>query len=145
MNSRRLIGLIVWSALTWAAPARADVVTYWNAVTIEAVAVGRPGGPGFLEVALVHAATHDAVQAIQQRFEPFAAALKGSGSLDAAAGAAAYGVLSGIYPNQQAMLAAKYKEFLDGSRLTGNPALAIGQQAAAVVLKQHRASTALPD
>ena len=145
MDKRRLIALIVWISLGWAASGQADTVTYWNAVTVEAVSAGRPGGPGFLDVALVHAAMHDAVQAIQQRFEPYAATLKGSGSLDAAAGAAAYGILSGIYPNQQGMLAAKYKEFLASSNLTGNPGLAIGQQAAAVLLKQHRPATAMPD
>jgi hypothetical protein len=71
---------------------------------------------------------HDAVQAIQQRFEPYAAKLRGSGSLDAAAGAATHGVLVGIYPKQQGIVDAKYKEFLESTGLTGNPGLAVGQQ-----------------
>jgi hypothetical protein len=144
MERIRTVVLIV-GLLGWAASARADTVTFWNAVTVEAVSAGRPGGPGFLDVALVHAAMHDAIQAIQQRFEPYAAKLKGAGSLDAAAGAAAYGVLIGIYPRQQGTLDTKYKEFLASSNLTGNPGLAIGQHAAAVLLKQHRPSTALAD
>ena len=107
MNNRRLITLIVSISLGWAASAHADAVTYWNAITAEAVTAGRPGGAGFLDMALVHAAMHDAVQAIQQRFEPYAATRKGSGSLEAAAGAAAYGVLVGIYPKQQGVFDAK--------------------------------------
>ena len=107
-----LVSAIVCASVSWATSAHADAVTYWNAVTAEAVTAGRPGGAGFLDMALVHAAMHDAVQAIQQRFEPYAAKLKGSGSLEAAAGAAAYGVLVGIYPKQQGVFDAKYKEFL---------------------------------
>src|SRR5688572_29025098 len=88
---------------------------------------------------------HDAVQAMQQRFEPYAATLKGSGSLEAAAGAAAYGVLVASYPKQQGVFDAKHKEFLASGGLAGNAGLTVGQQAAAALLKHHRPSTALPD
>jgi hypothetical protein len=145
MKRQHLIGFLVCVGLSWASSAHADAVTYWNDVTVEAVTAGRPGGPGFLDVALVHAAVHDAVQAIQRRFEPYSAALQGSGSPDAAVGAAAYGVLLGIYPKQQALLDMKYKEFLASSGLAGNPGLAVGQQAAAALLKQYRPAVTLPD
>ena len=112
MRYWRIVSAIAFLSLSCATAAHADAVTYWNAVTVDAVRAGRPGGAGFLDMALVHAAMHDAVQAIEQRFEPYAAKLKGSGSPDAAAGAAAYGVLVGNYPKQQGMLDAKYKEFL---------------------------------
>jgi PAP2 superfamily len=140
-----LVSAIVCVSVSWATSAHADAVTYWNAVTVDAVTAGRPGGAGFLDMALVHAAMHDAVQAIQPRFEPYAAKLKGSGSPEAAAGAAAYGVLVGIYPKQQGVFDAKYKEFLASGGLAGNAGLAVGQQAAAALLKHHRLSTALPD
>jgi hypothetical protein len=39
----------------------------------------------------------------------------------------------------------KYKEFLASDGLAGNAGLAVGQQAAAALLKHHRPSTALPD
>ena len=122
MNNRRLITLIVSISLGWAASAHADAVTYWNAVTAEAVTAGRPGGAGFLDMALVHAAMHDAVQAIQQRFEPYAATLKGSGSLEAAAGAAAYGVLVGIYPKQQGSSTRSTRNFSRAAVSPGTPA-----------------------
>jgi hypothetical protein len=140
-----LVCAIVCASVSWATPARADAVTFWNTVTVEAVGTGRPGGAGFLDTALVHAAMHDAVQAIQQKFEPYAAKIKGSGSMEAAAGAAAHAVLVGIYPKQQPLFDAKYKEFLASGNFAGNAGLAVGQQAAAALLKHHRPSTALPD
>ena len=142
---QRVIGLLICLCLGSAAPVRADAVTYWNEVTVQAVTAGRPGGQGFLDMALVQAAVHDAVQGIQRRFEPYHAALTGSGSPDAAVGAAAYRVLLGIYPQQRELLDTKYKAFLEGNSLTGNPGLAVGEQAAAALLKQHRASVPLPD
>ena len=66
MKKRYLIGFLVCFSLGWTASARADAVTYWNDVTLHAVTEERPGGPGFLDVALVQAAVHDAVQAIQR-------------------------------------------------------------------------------
>ena len=47
----------------------ADAVTYWNEVTVNTVATGRAGVPGLLDIALVQAAVHDAVQSIEGRFE----------------------------------------------------------------------------
>jgi hypothetical protein len=129
----------------WAVPARADAVTYWNDVAVQAVTSGRPGGQGFLDVALVQAAVHDAVQAIQRRFQPYHATLQGAGSPDAAVAAAAYGVLIGIYPKQQDVLETKYKAFLASSGLAGDAGLAVGQRAAAALLKQYRPVVALPD
>jgi hypothetical protein len=73
-------------------------------------------------MALVQAAVHDAVQAIQWRFEPYAADLKGSGSPAAAAAAAAYGVLGGIYPKQQNVFERSTRSF---SRATGLPAILV--------------------
>ena len=145
MKQRCLSSFLVFVCLAPAAPARADAVTYWNDVTVELVTTERAGGHGFLDVALVHAAIHDAVQAIQRRFEPYHAKLQGAGSADAAAGAAAYGVLRGIYPKQQALLDTKYKEFLASAGLAGNAGLAVGQQVAAALVKQHRPVVALPD
>ena len=95
-------------------------------------------------MALVQAAVHDAVQAIQRRFEPYAADLKGSGS-PAAAAAAAHGVLVGIYPKQQNIFDAKYKEFLASNGLAGDPGLSVGRQAAAALLTHHRPAPQMPD
>ena len=145
MTLWRITPFIFCVCLSWAAPAAADAVTYWNDVTVQAVTAGRPGGHGFLDVALVQAAVHDAVQAIQRRFQPYHAALQGSGSPEAAAGAAAYRVLLGIYPKQEDFLRQKYEAFLTSSKLGGDAGLAVGEQAAAALLKQHRPVVTLPD
>ena len=72
-----LTGFVVAVCLSLAAPAHADVVSDWNAVTMlycqqgdstamPPIPAGRPGAPpGTLDVALVHLAMHDAVQAIE--------------------------------------------------------------------------------
>src|SRR5512134_1287414 len=94
---RRLAVLVVGLCLGWSASAQADPVTYWNGVTVTAVTAGRPGPPGLLDIALVHSAMHDAVQAIEGRYQPYHfenAGLRGQGSSAAAAAGAAYGVLS---------------------------------------------------
>ena len=83
-----LTAILACVLLSQAAPVRADAVTYWNDVAVTAVTVGRPGGQGFVDMALVHAAMHDAVQAIQRRFQPYSATVLGAGSADAAAGSA---------------------------------------------------------
>ena len=96
-NRKWLIGLIVTASLSSGAPVHADAVTDWNATTL-ACSQGPPsppnrgGPPGLLDIALVQAAVHDAVQAIQGRFEEYQydnPALRRVGSPEAAAAAAA--------------------------------------------------------
>jgi hypothetical protein len=104
-SPRALIALIGAASLSWSLPIHADAVTTWHAVTINCVQgpvtpANRAGPVGLLDIALVQAAVHDAVQAIQGRFEAYHyenAALLGAGSPEAAAAAAAYGVLAGLY------------------------------------------------
>jgi len=81
--------------LGWTGSAYANSVTDWNEVTVRYVAggggipAGRPGPVGFLDVALVQAAVHDAVQAIEGRYEAYYFTGTGTGSKDAAVAAAA--------------------------------------------------------
>ena len=56
--------------LSWALPTQADVVTEWNAVTVDCSG-NRAGPSGLFDIALVQTAVHDAVQAIQGRFEAY--------------------------------------------------------------------------
>ena len=99
----RLTSLVVCGSLGWAAPVGADAVTDWNAITLQtAFAAGRPVPPPALDIALVQAAVHDAVQAIEGRFEPYHVKIPGaSGSPEAAVAAAAHDMLVGLYPAQQ--------------------------------------------
>ena len=71
---RRLTGLIVCSYLVWAAPAAADPISELNVIAADTIfAGGRPAGAApLLDFAMVHAAIHDAVQAYEKRFQPYA-------------------------------------------------------------------------
>jgi len=126
-------GLLAGPAL--AAP---DAVTDWNDIAANAVAVGRPGAIGEVDLALVQAAVHDTIQSYEKRFEPYYAEVKPAGSKVAAAVAAAHGVLVGFYPAQAATLDATYGTYLANNGLTGNPGVAVGEAVAALYLPLRR-------
>ncbi len=63
MKFHRLASVLVLGLL--AGPTAADVVTDWNEIAANAVAVGRPGPIGQPDLALVQAAVHDAIQAYE--------------------------------------------------------------------------------
>jgi hypothetical protein len=122
-----------------AGPAHADAVVDWNEIAQPAIAAGRPGPIGAMDSALVQVAVHDAVQAIDKRFEPYHVEVKGAhGSRAAAAAAAAHGVLVGIYPAQAATLDATYFNYLATHGLTGDPGLLVGEKVAAGILPLRR-------
>ena len=82
------------------APAAAQVVNDWNVITMSCAVANRAGPTNQLDIALVQGAVHDAVQAIQGRFEPYHyvdPSRLGVGSEEAAVAAATYGVLRGLY------------------------------------------------
>lgn len=156
---RSLTGLILVVGLSWAAPAHADVVSDWNAVTmmyvvgdsaaVPRIPVGRAGPPGFFDIAIVHAAVHDAVQAIEGRFEPYYysdSTKRGVGSPAAAVAAAAHRVLVLLYPARQGSLDAFYDNYLTSNGLVGDPGLAVGEAAAvALHTTQYRPLIPLPN
>ena len=120
-----------------AAPARADVITDWNATTQAVlVAKGHQGPPGY---AFVHVPMYDAVNAIDGRYSVFAVSPTSSArgaSKVAAAATAAYHVLLGAYPDQAAVLDPAYAASLatvsDGPAKTKG--IAIGAEVAAAWL-----------
>jgi hypothetical protein len=116
-----------------------DAVVDWNQITVDAVTVGRPGPIGLVDIALVHVAVHDAVQAIEKRFEPYHFEMERAyGRRSAAVAAAAHDVLVGMYPAQAATLDPIYYNYLADHGLSGDPGLAVGQQAAANILPLRR-------
>ena len=136
---RRLIGVLVCVSLGAAVPARADVVTDWSAITISTIGAGAPvAGPGrLIEYAMVHIAMHDAVQAIQQRFETYSPGITPTtGSVIAAAAKAARDVLVNRFPAQTATLDATYSAYLAAHQIAANdPGIAAGAQAAAAIIQ----------
>jgi hypothetical protein len=122
-----------------AGPACGDAVTDWNEIAQGAIVTGRPGPIGVIDSALVQVAVHDAVQAIDQRFEAYHVEVqKAHGSRSAAAAAAAHAVLVGIYPAQAATLDATYFNYLATHGLTGDPGLLVGEKVAAGILPLRR-------
>ena len=129
--------------LSWALPTQADAVTEWNAVTVNCSG-NRTGPSGLFDIALVQTAVHDAVQAIQGRFEAYEyenPALLGVGSPAAAAAAASYGTLVGIYGAANPCLATVTDPAVT---YAGDPGLQAGNEAAAALLPLYRPSFPLP-
>lgn len=129
-------------------PKDGNAVTSWNTVAIATVLVD----PGRIldsrALATTHAAIHDAVNAIDRRYQPYVADLWAPGaSLDAAVAAAAHDVLVVLSPSQRSNLDAAYAAAL--SEIPDGPAKAngvsIGQRAAQLNLdnrSQDGAATA---
>jgi hypothetical protein len=141
---KRFAGLVLCGLLGGAGPALAEgvvasAVADWNQITVDAVTAGRPGPIGIVDIALVQVAVHDAVQAIEKRFEPYHFEMKhASGSRSAAVAAAAHGVLVAMYPAQAATLDPIYHSYLSDKGLTGDPGVGVGEQAAAGILPLRR-------
>ncbi len=122
-----------------AGPACGDAVTDWNEIAQQAIVAGRPGPIGAVDSALVQVAVHDAVQAIDKRFEPYHVDVKGAkGSRSAAAAAAAHAVLVGIYPAQATALDTTYFNYLAANGLGNDPGLLVGEEVAAKILPLRR-------
>ena len=142
-NPRRLAPLVALACLVGTAPAYGDVTTQWNAIIMNCVGGpapqgNRPGPTGLLDVAVAHAAMHDAVQAIQGRFGSYRyvnPARRGMGSVNAAAAAAAYGVLVGFYGAGDPCLATVTNP---ATTYAGDPGLVAGNEAAAALIPLYR-------
>ena len=142
MNRQPLLAALAGAGLSWTAPAPANVVTDWHSLAVACISVHRPGPPSMLDLAIVQAAVHDAVQAIERRYQPYKArpAATGSESTASAAAAAAYHVLAAICPNSIAALDAAYAPYLAG----GDPGLDVGAAAATTLLAERRGTPQLP-
>ena len=139
-RQRQLTSVLVCALLGWTVPARADVVTDWNDLAsqaaVRAAAAGRPGQVLFLDFAIVHAAIHDAVQAIEGRFDPYRVKIRrAEGSLSSATAKAAHDVLAHLYPAQVDVLKAAYDGYLLANGLSeDDPGVAVGARAAAGII-----------
>jgi hypothetical protein len=133
------------------ATARADVVGDWNVVAFDTFkAANIAGNPQVRALAIMHVAMSDAVNTVQNRYTRHAlkVALDPSASADAAAIAAARGVLVAIAPTQKAKVDAAYAAALgrlpDGAAKSAG--IAIGEQAAAAVIADRADdATNVPD
>ena len=139
----RIAALLVGAALAVTlAPsfARADTVTDWNdAASTAIVGVAKQPPPvAVLSFAMVQGAVYDAVDAIDGRYRPYLPAppARPTDSQDAAAATAAFRVLAGLFPAQQATLQTHYDSTM--AAIAGGPlkdrGIADGERAAAAML-----------
>lgn len=122
------------------APAPPDAVLSWNAFAVNLiVGVEKKQPPeAFVYLAYSQAAVYDAVVAIRGGMPAYLPGLKHRphASVDAAVAAAASGVLSHYFPDQQSALAGQYAASLMGvpAGEAKDSGVALGAQAAAAVL-----------
>jgi len=130
-------------AQTFAEPEHGNIVVRWNAIAQNAiVTVGaQPIQRSQLWITLVHAAIYDAVVSIDGRYEPFKVrpARLRPASREAAAIAAAHGVLVRLLPAQRETLDAERASSLaaipDG--ISKGNGIAIGEEVANTLLQIH--------
>ena len=141
MKKRLMLVVAVLGALTAPAVARADAVTQWNQTASTAFMVTAAQGPQLSvpNMAMVHGAVYDAVNAIDGGYEGYLLTSRvatPSDSKEAAAATAAYKMLSHLAPTQQATFDAQYAASLmaipDGSPKTRG--IAVGNAAAAAMI-----------
>jgi hypothetical protein len=144
MKPQPIALLLAYACFAWSAPANAQVVNDWNVITISCAVANRAGPTNQLDITLVQGAVHDAVQAIQGRFESYHyvdPSRLGVGSEEAAAAAATYGVLRGLYGPNVACLANVPNPAVT---YAGDPGLQTGNAAAQAFLPLHRPPFSLP-
>src|SRR5262245_49456546 len=129
-----------------AGPARADVVADWNLITVQTISGltpashARPGPTILLDLATVHVAMHDAIQAYEHRYESYARPIRhAAGSPITAAAKAAHDVLvarcSDQTPAFLAALDTTLQNYLGPLGLLSDAGgLAAGEEAASRVL-----------
>jgi hypothetical protein len=125
----------------------ADSVADWNAIAVQATLTGaRPGPTGVIDMATVHVAIYDAVQAIEKRFQPYYVEIPGAaGSPAAAAAKAARDVLVSRFPAQAGSLDATYQQYLLNQGLSEtDPGVAVGAIAASGILTLRGCDASFP-
>jgi hypothetical protein len=122
--------------MIFASNSRADAVADWNKIANDVfLSSGRPGGAALVDMAYVHIAIYDAVNAIDRTHIPYAVSPSNSvpwASKDAATAAAAHGVLLSLYPQLQVYVDSVYAVFLGAlsDDTTKSSGIAIGQEVA---------------
>ena len=142
-----LITIVAVAILAVPVPATADVITYWNAIAVQTTMTGaRPGPTAFVDLATVHVAIHDAVQAIDGRFQPYYVEIPAaSGSPAAAAARAAHDVLVNRFPAQKESLDGTYQQYLVSHGLSDlDPGIAVGAAAASGIIALRGCDASFP-
>jgi hypothetical protein len=146
MKNKRFTALAIM--LAGVLGANADPVLDWNTIaSATIVAGGRPGPSLILDYAVVQGAVHDAVQAYDQRFEPYATEIQGaSGSPVAAVARATHDILTNRFPAQAASVHVTYLAYLAANGLSEtDPGVFVGQAAAAGMIALRTGDGSFPN
>ena len=144
MNTFRVAVLALCAAIIPLVSAAASVISDWNAIAVTTIVTnaGKPPAVATIDLVYVNVAMYDAVNAIDGRYSVFAVSPNtpvAGASKEAAAVAAAYGVLKTFYPNQAAFLDGQYAASLtsiaDGDAKSRG--LQIGREVATLYLAQR--------
>jgi hypothetical protein len=128
--------------------ASADVISDWNVIGLgEAVAAARQGGAPAIDLATMHAAMYDAVQAIEKDYEPYRVTdvPNATGSPVAAAAKAARDVLVARFPLRADQINTTYVNYLLAKSIeTDDPGIAVGAYVAGKLLAYRSCDGSLP-
>jgi hypothetical protein len=117
MNSRKMIRWFFFTLGACCLAARADMVTEWNSVALNAIKVERTSPPkASRALAILHVSIYDACNGICQNNQPYLVTGKPAGvaSKAAAIAAAAHTVLVQLFPARQAAFDIAYANDLAG-------------------------------
>ncbi|OLD92492.1 MAG: hypothetical protein AUI36_47415, partial [Cyanobacteria bacterium 13_1_40CM_2_61_4] len=145
----RLVVTALLAAFSLAGSVRADVVTDWNQTAIATLSAGGVRFPPQTRaLAMMHAAIFDAVNATNHRYTAYAVNIYAPhASPEAAAAAAAHGVLVNLIPSQQVNLDAAYADSLaqvsDGAAKDSGIALGLTVASGILALRSADGSNAI--
>jgi hypothetical protein len=144
----QLLRVTLAITLAGAITARADAVLDWNAIAAQTIfAGGRPGPSPIIDFAVVQATVHDAVQAYNKGFEPYATEISGaSGSPAAAVAKATRDILVNRFPAQAGSVDTAYTNYLATHGLAADdPGVSVGAAAAAGMIALRTGDGAFPN
>jgi hypothetical protein len=100
------LGVALLALIGFSATVRADVVTDWNTIALRTVSADRVVNRQSRDMAMVHAAMFDAMNAIRPYYTPAIVSItaRGDASREAAAAQAAHDVLLALFPAEEANL-----------------------------------------
>jgi len=119
---------------------RAAAVTEWNTFASDLVAANLAPGPQTYTLAVVQIAVHDALNAVDRRYEPYAfAGSAPKASIAAAVAAAAHDTLVRLVPQAAAMVQAEYEAAVAAfpAGIAKDAGIATGEKAAAAILARR--------
>jgi hypothetical protein len=144
------VALVIALGISIAVPttARADVIADWNVIAIqEAGMAGRPGGSPAIDIATMHAAMYDAVQAIESDYDPYRVTdvPNATGSPIAAAAKAARDVLVYRFSARADAINTLYVNYLTANNIPNDdPGIAVGAYVAGKLLAYRSCDGSLP-